>query len=333
MSYKIIGKVHPYYIGEYDKTKAYSYMERVLYNNNVYEALKTVPMGIPPTSTSYWYMLQDKGLKGDKGTVGDLPDHSWLDTTLYFQNTGGELDGGTNLKGLKGVKGETGDEGDQVELSDAINSTDTTKVASSYALNVAYDYATNKETPISDAIDGESSTTGASSKAIKIAIAQKSGDFFLIGSIMPFYGSFGGTDNRYPIPLGETDPDTNWVMCDGITTNGIEVPDLRDRFIKGGNGSNQKVIGGANYHTHTVGATDATTISVEQLPAHTHEIVAGYHNKVNSGRSYYAQTTKATKTTDSGTYASGSHSHAASTAAGHHSYPPCYTMYFIMKIA
>ena len=359
MSQEILGRVRPVYQGEYDETKTYSFMDRVFYNNNVYEALRSVSAGVLPTNAFYWCILQEKGLKGEKGDTGDpgysgvkgakgpqgprgldgdMPSHSWSGTILYIQNTDGSLDNGTNLKGPKGLKGLTGDEGNQVELSDAIDSTDKTKAASSYAVKLAYDYAISKETPISDAIDSDSSTTGASSKAVKNAADQSSlGQFFLIGSIMPFNGSFGGTDNRFPIPVGSTEPDTGWVLCDGVETNGITVPDLRSRFIRGGNGTNTGNPGGSDTHSHSMPATGATTVSVAQLPSHAHNV-----GSQTRGGSYSAggesmadrYTLKGySANTGVGSYTSGSHSHSASTSSSYHTWPPCYTLAFIMKIA
>ena len=357
MSQEILGRVRPVYQGEYDETKTYSFMDRVFYNNNVYEALRSVSAGVLPTNTFYWCILQEKGLKGEKGDTGDpghsgvkgakgpqgprgldgdMPSHSWSGTTLYIQNTDGSLDNGTNLKGPKGLKGLTGDEGNQVELSDAIDSTDKTKAASSYAVKLAYDYAISKETPISDAIDSDSSTTGASSKAVKEAAEQSSlGQFFLIGSIMPFNGSFGGTDNRFPIPVGSTEPDTGWVLCDGIETNGIAVPDLRSRFIRGGNGTNTGNSGGSDTHSHSMPATGATTVSVAQMPSHLHTVVEDVRNVCasTSSSSDSSLPPLSTVTTGVGSYTSGSHSHSASTSSSYHTWPPCYTLAFIMKIA
>lgn len=357
MSQAIIGKVRPAYQGEYDETKTYSFMDRVFYNNNVYEAVTEPPVGTLPTDSSYWAILQERGLKGDKGDpgdsgsngtkglkgaagdkgeTGDMPSHSWAGTTLYIQNADGELDGGVDLKGPKGVQGLAGDVGPQPELSNDIDSEDKTKVASSYAVKLAYEYALSKEVPISDATDSDSSTTAASSKAVKEALAQALlMKLFLVGSIMPFSGSFGGTDSRYPIPAGSSEPDTSWVICDGVETNGIAVPDFRGRMIKGGSGTNNGEIGGAESHSHSVSATGGTTVSVAQLPKHTHTfsdfgIIKTSGTESSSGWAAFNYTTV---TSGPGDYTTGSHSHAASTSSSMHNWPPCYTLSYIIKIA
>lgn len=42
-----------------------------------------------------------------------------------------------------------------------------------------------------------------------------------IGGILPFSGTFGGTGNRFPIPLGSSEPLLSFCLCDGTTTNGL----------------------------------------------------------------------------------------------------------------
>lgn len=54
------------------------------------------------------------------------------------------------------------------------------------------------------------------------------------GTIVAFAGTFGGEGNRHPIPLGGSEPDTGWVLCDGGSDGkGGTVPDLRGRMIMG----------------------------------------------------------------------------------------------------
>lgn len=124
------------------------------------------------------------------------------------------------------------------------------------------------------------------------------------GMIMPFSGTFGGDGGRYPIPLDSTAPLTDWVLCDGVETNGFAVPDLRDKMITcAGNKHAAGSTGGAETHTHSVsgstnsagshshgdtfsvqasgshshdttGATDPTTLSTPYIPSHTHNVFA-----------------------------------------------------------
>lgn len=64
------------------------------------------------------------------------------------------------------------------------------------------------------------------------------------GMIMSFSGSF--SSDGYPIDSATGVVRNDWHICDG--TNGT--PDLRDRFILGGNGSNNGATGGSAENTH-----------------------------------------------------------------------------------
>lgn len=64
------------------------------------------------------------------------------------------------------------------------------------------------------------------------------------GMIMSFSGSF--SSDGYPIDSATGVIRKDWHVCDG--TNGT--PDLRDKFILGGNGSNNGATGGSTENTH-----------------------------------------------------------------------------------
>jgi hypothetical protein len=172
------------------------------------------------------------------------------------------------------------------------------------------------------------------------------------GMIMPFSGTFGGDGGRYPIPLDSTAPLTDWVLCDGVETNGFAVPDLRDKMITcAGNKHAAGSTGGAETHTHSVsgdtdsagshshgdnfstssagshshdttGATDPTTLSISQMPSHNHTFdkVHAPGKTWGQGASQFLQTTGTTHNTGG----SSSHTHSLSSAttnnAGSHSH-------------
>lgn len=162
------------------------------------------------------------------------------------------------------------------------------------------------------------------------------------GMIMPFSGTFGGDGGRYPIPLDSTAPLTDWVLCDGVETNGFAVPDLRDKMVTcAGNKHAAGSTGGAETHTHIVsgdtdsagshshgdnfstsssgghshtvsGSVGSTTLTVAQMPSHNHTFdkVHAPGTTWGQGASQFKQMTGTTKNTGG----SGSHSHSLSSA-------------------
>ena len=74
------------------------------------------------------------------------------------------------------------------------------------------------------------------------------------GAIMCF-GNLAGISDNHPIFNGSSAADETWYLCDG--TNGT--PDLRDRFIMGGDSA-----------TLSTGGTNSLAISVANLPSHNH---------------------------------------------------------------
>lgn len=155
-----------------------------------------------------------------------------------------------------------------------------------------------------------------------------------IGGILPFSGTLGGTGNRFPIPLGGSTLLTNWCLCDGITTNGHPVPDLRGLFIRGASDNVPAgSTGGSETHSHGLsGTVGATTLTKEQMPSHTHSYTR-YSSKAGEGRSYeqwYADSTQNTGATGG----SQPHTHDLTGASGDaSSLPPYYVLSFIMRCA
>ncbi len=163
-----------------------------------------------------------------------------------------------------------------------------------------------------------------------------SGGGVLIGGVMPFTGTFGGTGNRFPIPLGDDAPDMHWCLCDGTTTNGLPVPDLRGRMIRGASDSVPAgSTGGSEKHSHSLsGTVGATTITGEQLARHLHRYAketsyghnsGSYGITPQNGGSYIA-------TTETGE--SQPHTHSISGASEEaSSLPPYYVLALVMRIA
>ena len=85
-----------------------------------------------------------------------------------------------------------------------------------------------------------------------------------VGAVVPFYNvTLGGSDGRRPIFWGNTDPDEGWVLCDGGSDGQSgTVPNMIGNFIKGSNVASAGQTGGS--------ATK--TLTIDQLPAHVHEV-------------------------------------------------------------
>ena len=159
----------------------------------------------------------------------------------------------------------------------------------------------------------------------------------LPGTVVAFAGSFGGEGNRHPIPLGSSEPDTSWVLCDGGSDGkGGTVPNLLGRMILGASDTYKAgSTGGSEKHSHGLsGTVGETTLTVEQLAAHNHQIpfdlllpLAGssVNNFPKSGS--YGQSTDSTG-------GSQPHTHTLSGASGAaDSLPPYYALALIMRIA
>lgn len=161
-----------------------------------------------------------------------------------------------------------------------------------------------------------------------------------IGGIIPFSGTFGGSGNRYPIPLGESEPLTNWVICDGQETNGLPVPDLRGRFVMAAStdypaGST----GGSKTHSHSIsGTVGQTTLTKEQMPSHWHSVAVNVFSSENAAPSItsWSAVNSSLNMQNSTFSTGGSQSHAhdftCTTATGNN-LPPYYSLTCIMRVS
>ena len=159
----------------------------------------------------------------------------------------------------------------------------------------------------------------------------------LPGTVVAFAGSFGGEGNRHPIPLGSSEPDTSWVLCDGGSDGkGGTVPNLLGRMIRGASDSVPAgSTGGSETHSHSLsGTVGETTLSTEQLSSHKHTLSvpaatgggAGGNFYMRDGNGYYPSTQNAG--------GSQPHTHALSGESGSaNSLPPYYALAMIMRIS
>ena len=150
------------------------------------------------------------------------------------------------------------------------------------------------------------------------------------GTIVAFAGTFGGEGNRHPIPLGGSEPDTGWVLCDGGSDGkGGTVPDLRGRMIMGVSDAYKAgSTGGSANHLHSLsGTVGATTLTEAQMPSHTHTFGIGTY-----GSSAEAKGNTSSKQRTDATGGSQAHTHALEGASDEVSYiPPYYALSFIMR--
>ena len=156
-----------------------------------------------------------------------------------------------------------------------------------------------------------------------------------IGGILPFSGTFGGTGNRFPIPLGSSEPLLSFCLCDGTTTNGLPVPDLRGLFIRGASDAHPAgSTGGSEKHSHSLsGTVGETTLSTEQMPAHGHSYTFRASSRdcgYATGSPMFWQNTATANTDNAG--GSQSHTHTLDGASGEaDSLPPYYALAYIMR--
>lgn len=145
-----------------------------------------------------------------------------------------------------------------------------------------------------------------------------------------------GEGNRHPIPLGGSEPDTGWVLCDGGSDGkGGTVPDLRGRMIMGVSDTYKAgSTGGSVNHSHSLsGTVGDTTLSVAQLASHTHKV----HGNSDGGWSGSAPTIGGGWQWNRDVDATGGsqpHTHTLDGKSGEaSSLPPYYSLAYIMRCA
>ena len=160
------------------------------------------------------------------------------------------------------------------------------------------------------------------------------------GTIVAFAGTFGGEGNRHPIPLGGSEPDTGWVLCDGGSDGkGGAVPDLRGRMIMGVSDTYKAgSSGGSAKHSHSLsGTVGETTLSEAQmtLHGHTYPYYRGSGVTTGSASVLNAQDTGGGNiATSSQSGNSQPHTHTLPGASGEAKIlPPYYALSFVMRCA
>lgn len=119
------------------------------------------------------------------------------------------------------------------------------------------------------------------------------------GTILPWYGALGN------IPDG-------FVLCNG--TNGT--PDLRNRFLVGA---------GSSYSLGNTGGANTVTLSIAQMPSHSHSFYSGRYGSSPYSVSCNAHSPGGLLDHQLSTYSAGGNQ-------AHENRPPYYAVYYIMKL-
>ena len=146
--------------------------------------------------------------------------------------------------------------------------------------------------------------------------------------------TFGGSDGRRAIMPGETEAREDWILCDGGSDGkGGTVPDLRGRMIMGASDEHEAgSTGGSETHSHSIsGTVGSTTLSVAQMPSHTHTFDKGTYGNIAEAK---GSANSGKQTTDA-TGGSQAHTHSLSEAksGSASNLPPYYALSYIMRIA
>lgn len=207
------------------------------------------------------------------------------------------------------------------KLSDATNSTsgaDSGVAATPKAVKAAYDKAVEAKNA-ADAVASSNDPWNIFPMRVPIAVDGV---------------TFGGSDGRRAIMPGETVARENWIICDGGSDGkGGTVPDLRGRMIRGASDSVPAgSTGGSETHTHSISGTVGwTTLSVDQMPSHSHSFSKGTYGNLAEAR---GSANDGKQWTDA-TGGSQAHTHSLSEAKSDSAsnLPPYYALPYIMRCA
>lgn len=174
-----------------------------------------------------------------------------------------------------------------------------------------------------DVIDGVSTTLAVTPASLTTV-------YFMRGMIMPFSGTFD--EEGHPIDSRIGKGRTDWHICDGS----YYTPDLREKFIMGASPSKPAGTTGGSFSTGLSEAfvIDETTLTVDQMPKHTHTtpVTHGWAGASNGDiTAGYAMGGAARSFSETG--GSKSHTHTLNFKSKDVAIiPPYYALSYIMKI-
>ena len=155
----------------------------------------------------------------------------------------------------------------------------------------------------------------------------------LAGKVAFFSGEFGGSDGRRPIDAKTKTPNEDYVLCDGIETNGIPIPDLRGLMIVCTSDDHPMgETGGSDTATFTMeGTVGDCTLTIPQMPSHGHGI--NVPTEYNGEGTRYRQWVNTQAGSTSNTGGSQPHTHPIEgTVSVKRSLPPYYALAAVMYI-
>ena len=152
---------------------------------------------------------------------------------------------------------------------------------------------------------------------------------------VPIWGATpGGSDGRRAIMPGEEQAREEWILCDGGSDGkGGAVPDLRGRYVRGASEAEPEGTegGSEDVAVDLSGSTGATTLTIAQMPNHSHSFTAVISAKgryMESGNIY-----ESGRSNTSAVGGNGSHTHPLSgSVSGTHTDPHLAMNYFIKVV-
>ena len=146
-----------------------------------------------------------------------------------------------------------------------------------------------------------------------------------------------------PVPVGgiimwtkpQLPDNEHWAICDGDTHNGVPTPDLRGRFIVGASPDGKPGAGADQvYSVGNNGGKSFHQLTADELPKHTHEVVAHYPYVLSRAdgdhdRAFSTQTPNTPLLSYDKTNWAWPN---ATSEKAHENRPPYYALYYIMRV-
>ena len=107
--------------------------------------------------------------------------------------------------------------------------------------------------------------------------------------------------------------------------NDFNLPDLRERFIVGAGGDNSTVSGTSGYNVNATGGENFVTLTVNEMPAHTHNITTGGGNDSDG-----AHVVRSNNDTNTSNFVDAAKTRGE--GESHENRPPYYALCYLIKV-